>query len=136
MKHEKANDLDGAVGAPGNGGIRHHRRRHSDALVELAGAGVVRITANCVLAGARSTRVVPDSVWRLWLWWRLSSQFASPNGRANTRASARANVRTLGTDDAGGAREIPPGHGRRLRLRALQPREQRNESPELIVTEH
>src|SRR5450432_313309 len=79
-QHEKENDLDGASGDSGNGDFHHHRRRGSNAFVELAGAGVVRNAANYLLAGSRTARSLPDSVRRLWSWWLSSLQFARNDG--------------------------------------------------------
>src|ERR1700676_981947 len=78
-------------------------RRSGAASMELAAAGVVRMAANYLLAGCRTAGSLPDSVWRQ-RWARLSSlQFSE------------ANVRALGTDDARGAREVPPGHALTVR---------------------
>src|SRR5207244_13639910 len=84
-------------------GLRRNRRRTGYASGELESADVVRIAANYLLAGCRTAGSVPDSVRRRY-WSLLSSlQFSAANGR------------TLATDDARGARQVPPRLPRTLR---------------------
>src|SRR5271169_3694001 len=73
-------------------------RRSGDASVELAVADAVRMAANYLLAGVRTTGSVPDSVRRLGWSRRSSLQFSTAHGRE------------VGAHDARGAREVPPGH--------------------------
>src|SRR5712691_3788852 len=97
-------DLDGSLGDPGDPGIYVHRRRTGDAFVELAAAAALRLAANYLLAGHRTTGPLPDSVRRLGWSWFSSLQYAAAHGRAY----AAANGRALGAHDARGARKIPP----------------------------
>src|SRR6266496_6051007 len=73
-------DDNSATGDPGDGDLHLYRRRSGYAFVELAGANVIRVAANYLLAGDRIAGSLPNSVRRLWPWWRWASQFASANG--------------------------------------------------------
>src|SRR6266705_3135894 len=92
--------MDFSCDITGDRGFHLDWWRSGDAFVELESAGVVRMAANYLLAGSRTVRSLPDSVRRPWYAcaWLSSLQFSEANGRA------------LGADDAGGAREVQPGH--------------------------
>src|SRR5450631_2052653 len=97
-------------------------RRSGTATVELAGADVVRMAGNHLLAGSRTAGSVPDSVRRLWRGRRwLSLQISAAHGRA------------LGADDAGGAREVPARHAHPLRLWSAN---RRNHGAGLMAADH
>lgn len=82
--------------------FRGNWRRTGAASLELAAALVVWMAANYVLASHRPAGSVPDSVRRIWWPGIASLEFPAANGR------------TLGADDAGGAREISPRYERAL----------------------
>src|ERR1700722_6554351 len=91
---------------PGPAAGRHfyrYWRRSSAASMELTAAGVVRMAANYLLAGRRTAGSLPDSLRR------------QRRGRVSSLQFSEANVRALETDDARGAREVPPGDALTLR---------------------
>src|SRR5437899_2608555 len=94
--------LDCATGDCSDSAIYLRGRRGSDASVELAAAAAVRMANARLLASARITGPVPDSVRR--------------TRRARPRPQAPL-ARPLQEDDPRGARKIPPSDARRLRLR-------------------
>src|ERR1041384_5791117 len=78
------------IGGGGGGG--------SEASVELACAGVVRVAATHVLASTRPVGSLQDSVRRLWRWRRRQTSLK----RRTTRwpGNAGANGGAVGADDA------------------------------------
>src|SRR5882724_3001461 len=88
-------DFSGPTSATSDGAFHLAWRRTCHASLELAAADAVRMAANYLLAGYRTAGSLPDSVRKLE-WRRSSLQIRAENGRA------------LGTDDARGAREVPP----------------------------
>src|SRR5437764_3180846 len=68
----KKSNLDRSAGHPGDPALCLHWRRNSDASVELAAAGAVRMAANYLLAGCGTAGSVPHSVRRR-CWPGLSS---------------------------------------------------------------
>lgn len=106
--------MDGAAGNSRDDCVRHHRRRDRAALVELAAAAAFRMAPHHVLAGARTAAPLPDSVWwlgRIQGWERAP---ASSLERTHGGTNGRTHARTVGKDDTGGTREIPPGTSRLL----------------------
>src|ERR1019366_578216 len=117
-QHEKEMDL--FCGPTDARAFHRDWRRSCTATVELAGADVVRMAANHLLAGSRTAGSVPDSVRRLWRGRRwLSLQISTAHGRA------------LGADDARGAREVPARYA--LWLRQFWSASQRNHGSGVMV---
>src|SRR5215469_15530617 len=87
--------LDYSGGTYRNSTISLHRRTSRHASVELAAAAAVRLESAHVLAGACTLGIMPDSLWRTRSSWRTWTE-TSLGG-------------PLQTNDAGRAREIPPG---------------------------
>src|SRR6266480_4849951 len=104
-------DLDRSAGDFGDGIVHRHRRRNCDAFVELAAAGVVRMAANHVLAGAGTAASLPDSVRRPWCSWFSSFEYAFQDAATHGRA--------VGANDGGRARKSPSTLGT-LRIRAAR----------------
>src|SRR6266849_1889299 len=97
-------DYPCSAGDSGDPGIYRHRRRTSDAFVELAAATALRLAPDHLLASAGTSGAVPDPLRRLGWSWLSSLQYSAANRRAYSATSGRA----LGADDARGARKAPP----------------------------
>src|SRR5580700_11309854 len=99
------------------------RRRTCHASMELAGADAVRMAAHYLLAGSWTAGSLPNSRWRPWHSRLSSLRRPAPNKRAHGR--------TLGEDDARGAREVPQQLA--PTLRRLRTANQRNQGAGLIA---
>src|SRR5580693_9169989 len=108
-------DLSGPISGTRNGAFCLAWWRAGHASLELAAAFAVRMAANYLLASLRTAGSVPDTVRWLGRSSWLSLQYAAANFPTHGRA--------LGTDDAGGAREVPPELA--LTLRRLSSTNQR-----------
>src|SRR5580698_3885260 len=86
--------------------------------MELADADDFRMAPNYLLAGIRIAGPLPDSGRRPWRSWLPTVRRPAPDQRTHGR--------TLGEDDARGAREVPQQLARTLRrLRCAPQRNQR-----------
>src|SRR6516165_10932039 len=94
-RYEKENALDCSPGHLGDDALCRLGRVRSDVAVELAPARFVRVASYHVLAGSCPLGPVPDSVWKNWRAAIRPLQFS------------RAYARSLGEDDARGARKSP-----------------------------
>src|SRR5215472_17255988 len=93
-------DLDRPAGDSGHCVIRLPRGRDCDAPVELVAAAAVRLAHAHLLASARVVGALPDFVRGLGRLWRWQRAYASSHERTHER--------TVGKDDTGGTRAIPP----------------------------
>src|ERR1700690_692098 len=109
---------DDFSGTGSNRAVHLHRRRSDNASVELVAASAFRMAAGHFLAGVRIVGALPDFIWRSE-WPRIwPLQFSA------------AHVGALRSDDARGAREIPPG--RALALGRRRGANRWNERADLI----
>src|SRR5579863_475835 len=97
------NDFHRSSGDPGYCAIYLYRRRSGDAPVELAAAAAFRLASDCILASGWALGPMPHPLRFAWMARSRPLQLPPPH------------VRTLGTDDTRGAREISPRHARTLR---------------------
>src|SRR5580700_10548534 len=91
----------------GNRAFHLDWRRAGDASVELAGAVGLWMAANYFLAGGWTAGPLPNPGRRPWRAGLSSLRRPASNKRAHGR--------TLGKNDAGGAREVPQQLARTLR---------------------
>src|SRR5207248_10378119 len=63
---------------------------------------------NYLLAGARTVASLPDSVRRLGRFWGRERAHASSHEGRHGGENGGTHERTVGKDDAGGTRKIPP----------------------------
>src|SRR5207302_5863015 len=107
-KHKEEMDLDSAAGELRNDTIHLHGRRAGDASMELAAATAVRLAPNYLLAGARTVAALPDPVRGLGRFRGRKRAHASSHERTHGGKNGGAHEGTVGKDDPGGTRKIPP----------------------------
>src|SRR5207253_636443 len=110
-------DLASSSGDRRNHPIYFHWRRARNASLELAATATVRLAPNYLLAGARTVASLPDSVRRLGRFWGRERAHASSHEGRHGGENGGTHERTVGKDDAGGTRKIPPRPWRLLGLR-------------------
>src|SRR5690349_20056966 len=86
--------------------------------MELAFARALWLAPDYLLAGHRHSRLVPNSLRRLWTAGRRPLRYSLPNERAHGRA--------LREHDPRGAGKIPSTYSRTFRLRTVSGGEQRS----------
>src|SRR5260221_3008738 len=75
-------NLDSYAGDPGDSAICRHRRRSSNAPVELAAAAALRLAPDYFLASVWNSGAVPDPLRWIWMASFRSLQFPPPHARA------------------------------------------------------